>query len=125
MLAGKRAVRVGDQLLREIADLLLFSVRDPRVKGATLTGVDLSNDLKHAKIYYSLVGDEKEFDRIQGGLDSARGFIKRELATRMELKYMPDIIFKRDLSLEEGDHMERLFERLKSEGSGDGPEGDE
>jgi ribosome-binding factor A len=119
MLAGKRAVRVGDQLLREIADLLLSSVRDPRVKGATLTGVDLSDDLKYAKVYYSLLGDEKEFERIQEGLDSAKGFIKRELSTRMELKYMPDIIFKRDLSLEEGDHMERLFERLKSDESGD------
>jgi ribosome-binding factor A len=119
MLAGKRAVRVGDQLLREIADLLLSSVRDPRVKGATLTGVDLSNDLKHAKVYYSLIGGEKEFQRTQEGLDSAKGFIKRELATRMELKYMPDIIFKRDLSLEQGNHMERLFERLKSEEPGD------
>jgi len=119
MLAGKRAVRVGDQLLREIADLLLSSVRDPRVKGVTLTGVDLSNDLKHARVFYSRIGDEKEFERIQEGLDSAKGFIKRELATRMELKYMPDIIFKRDLSLEEGNHMEKLFERLKSGESGD------
>ena len=119
MLAGKRAVRVGDQLLREIADLLLSSVRDPRVKGVTLTGVYLINYLKHARVYYSLIGDEKEFERIQEGLDSAKGFIKRELATRMELKYMPDIIFKRDLSLEEGNHMERLFERLKSEESAD------
>jgi ribosome-binding factor A len=122
MLAGKRAVRIGGQLLREIADLLLNGVRDPRVKGATLTGVDLSNDLKHAKVYYSLIGDEKEFKRIQEGLDSAKGFIKRELATRMDLKYMPDIIFKRDLSLEEGNHMERLFERLKSEKSGEASE---
>jgi ribosome-binding factor A len=119
MLAGKRADRVGDQLLREIADLLLSSVRDPRVKGATLTGVDLSNDLKHAKVYYSLIGDKKEFERIQEGLDSAKGFIKRELATRMELKYMPDIIFRRDLSLEEGNRMEKLFKNLKSEEPGD------
>lgn len=122
MLAGKRAVRIGDQLLREIAELLLTTVRDPRVKGITLTGVDLSNDLKHAKVYYSLIGHDKEVSRIQGGLDSAKGFIKRELAARMDLKYMPDIIFKRDLSLEEGNHMERLFERLKSEKSGEGLE---
>lgn len=122
MLAGKRSVRIGGQLLREIADLLLSSVKDPRVKGATLTGVDLSNDLKHAKVYYSLIGDEKEFERIQEGLNSAKGFIKRELATRMDLRYMPDIIFKRDPSLEEGDHMERLFERLKSEESGEAEE---
>ena len=125
MLAGKRAVRVGDQLLREIADLLLTSVRDPRVKGVTLTGVDLSKDLKHAKVYYSLIGHNKEVNRIQGGLDSAKGFIKRELAARMDLKYMPDIIFKRDLSLEKGDHMERLFRKLRSEDLAKAPEEDE
>ena len=51
MLAGKRAVRVGDQLLREIADLVIKKVNDPRVKGATITGIHLSNDLKHAKVY--------------------------------------------------------------------------
>ena len=82
-------------------------------------GVDLSNDLKHAKVFYSLIGDKKEFERIQEGLDSAKGFIKRELATRMELKYMPDITFRRDLSLEEGNRMERLFESLKSDEPGD------
>ena len=121
MLAGKRAIRVGDQLLREIADLLLSSVRDPRVKGATLTGVDLSNDLRYAKVFFSHIGDEKECERVQKGLDSAKGFIKRELATRMELKYMPDITFRRDLSLEEGNRMERLFESLKSDDPGDSP----
>ena len=125
MLAGKRAVRIGDQLLREIAELLLTTVRDPRVKGVTLTGVDLSNDLKHAKVYYSLIGHDKEVNRIQGGLDSAKGFIKKELAARMDLKYMPDIIFKRYPSLEKGDHMERLFKKLRSEELAKAPEEDE
>ena len=122
MLAGKRAVRVGDQLVREIADLLVKRVRDPRVKGATLTGVNLSNDLRHAKVYYSAIGGKEDFARIQAGLDSAKGFIKREVGGRMDLKYMPDITFKRDPSLEKGNHMEKLFEKLKSEGLSDAPE---
>lgn len=122
MLAGKRAVRVGDQLLREIADLLVKKVKDPRIKGATLTGVRLSDDLRHAKVYYSVMGNKEDFERTQAGLDSAKGFIKKEIGRRMDLKYMPDITFKHDPSLEKGDHMERLFEKLKVDDSGDAPE---
>jgi ribosome-binding factor A len=122
MLAGKRAVRVGDQLLREIADLLVKKVKDPRIKGATLTGVRLSDDLRHARVYYSVMGNREEFERTQAGLDSAKGFIKKEISHRMDLKYMPDITFKHDPSLAKGDHMERLFEKLKLEDSGDAPE---
>ncbi len=121
MLAGKRAVRVGDQLLREIAELLLKKVKDPRVKGATLTGVRLSADLRDAKVYYSVMGEKEDFERTQAGLDSAKGFIKREIGRRLDLKYVPDIVFKRDPSLETGEHMEKLFDKLKWEGSDDAP----
>ena len=119
MLAGKRAVRVGDQLLREIADLLLKKVRDPRIKGATLTGVRLSDDLRHARVYYSVMGSKEDFERAQAGIDSAKWFIKKEIGYRMDLKYIPDITFKHDPSLEKGEHMERLLEKLKHEESGD------
>jgi len=113
MLAGKRAVRVGDQILKEMAELLMQKVRDPRVKGTTLTGVHLSGDLKHARVYYSVLGDEQAVREAQAGLDSAKGFIKREIGLRLSLKYMPEIIFKHDCTLEMGDHMEKLFETLK------------
>lgn len=121
MLTGKRAVRVGDQLLREIADLLMKKVKDPRVKGATLTGIHLSNDLRHAKVYYSVIGGREDFERTQAGLDSAKGFMKREIGSRMDLKYIPDIAFKQDSSLEKGNRMEKIFEKLKSEGPSDAP----
>ena len=122
MLAGKRAVRVGDQLLREIADLIVTRVRDPRVKWVTLTGIDLSNDLRHAKVYYSVMGEEKDYLRTQAGLDSAKGFIKKEVGSRMDLKYMPDITFKHDRSLEKGDRMEKILEGLKPDESKDASE---
>ena len=117
MLAGKRAVRIGDLLLREIADLLTRRVKDPRVKGVTLTGVLVSRDLKHARVYYSAIGDEGAMLEIQSGLDSAKGFIKREIGLRLELKYVPDIVFKHDPSLEKGEHMERVFQKIKADGS--------
>jgi ribosome-binding factor A len=122
MLAGKRAVRVGDQLLREIADLLLKKARDPRVKGATLTGIRLSDDLKYGKVYYSVMGDQEEVRKTQAGFDRAKGFIKREIGIRMDLKYVPDIHFVHDPSLEKGERMERLLKTMKT---GVGPEGTE
>ena len=117
MLAGKRSVRVGDQILKEMALLFMNRVNDPRVKNATLTGIHLSDDLKNARVYYSVIGDSTEIRNTQAGLDSAKGFIKREISLRVNLKYMPDIVFKHDPTLEMGTQMEKLFEKLKSEES--------
>jgi ribosome-binding factor A len=114
MLAGKRSIRVGDQILRVIADLLMTKVKDPRTQGITITGIEMSRDLKHGKVYFSVLGDQEEVGRAQAGLNSATGYIKREISARMELKYMPDLLFKYDPSMEKGRNMERLFEELKS-----------
>ena len=121
MLPGRRASRVGDLLLREIADLLMTKVKDPRVKKTTVTGISVSTDLRYAKVFYSLIGDEQEILEAQKGLESATGFIKREIGLRMDLKYVPDIAFKHDRSLAVGDHMEKLLQKLKTEESS-GPE---
>lgn len=114
MLAGKRAVRVGDHILREIAIVLLEKVNDPRVKGVTVTGIRLTDDLKIAKVYYSVMGQQNLVNRAQAGLDSAKGFVKREIALRMKLKHVPEIIFVHDPTLESGSHMERLFEAVRA-----------
>jgi ribosome-binding factor A len=115
MLAGKRSVRVGDQILKEIADLLTRKVRDPRVSGVTLTGIRLSDDLRHARIFYSFLGEKIDIERMQSGLDSAKGFIKREMGKRINLRYMPEIIFQHDPTLETGNQIEKLFQKIKSE----------
>lgn len=113
---SKRSVRLGDQILREVADLLARRVRDPRVQGTTLTGIHLSNDLRHARIYFSHMGSETEVQTVQIGLDSAKGFIKREIGMRMELRYTPEIVFRHDPSLKTAADMEKLFTVLRSEG---------
>jgi len=120
MLAGKRAIRVGDVLLKELADLLMRRVKDPRVTGVTLTGIRVSNDLKYAKVYFSLIGDEQAIMEVQQGLESAKGFMKREIGRRMELKYVPDIVFKHDPSLATGERMEKLFQNMKAGRSSEG-----
>jgi ribosome-binding factor A len=122
MLAGKRAVRVGEQIQKEISYLLLETVKDPRVKGVTVTGIKLSNDLKRARVFFSVIGEQDQIKKAQAGLDSAKGFIKREIGLRMSLKYTPEIIFVYDPSLESGSYMERLFEKLKNNESENGAE---
>ena len=122
MLAGKRSIRVGDQILKELAELIAQKVRDPRVKGVTLTGIRMSNDLKNARVFYSVMGDEPEIGRIQIGLDSAKGFIKRHLGQKVTLRYIPEIIFQYDPTLEMGNKIEKLFQKIEKEESKDSDE---
>ena len=122
MLAGKRAVRVGDQIQKGISYLLLERVKDPRVRGVTVTGIKLSNDLKRARVFFSVIGEQDQIDKAQAGLDSAKGFIKREIGLRLSLRYTPEIIFTYDPSLESGSHMESIFEKLKYNESKNGAE---
>ena len=112
MLGGKRTSRVGDQIMKVVADLLLRKVRDPRVKDVTLTGIEVSKDLRHSRIFFSVMGEIKDIQKTQKGLDSARGFIKREIGSRLDMKYIPDIIFKYDPTLEKTEDLEKLFKKI-------------
>ncbi len=79
-----------------------------------MTGINLSNDLKHARVFYSVIGEKDQIERAQAGLDSAKGFVKREIGLRMSLRYVPEIVFVHDPSLESGNQMEKVFEELRS-----------
>ncbi len=115
MFGTKRSVRVADNIRREIALLLLREVRDPRIRNVTLTGAHVTGDLKQAKVYYSVIGDETVIRNAQAGLDSAKGFIKRQIGHRIELRYMPDIFFVYDPSLEYGSNMDRILQDIRRE----------
>jgi ribosome-binding factor A len=112
MLPGRRATRVGEQILKEMAFLLLEKVKDPRVRNVTLTGIQLSNDLKQAKIYYSVMGAQDLIASAREGMESAMGFIKREIGLRLKLRYMPEMRFIHDPSLAVGSHMEQLLDKI-------------
>ena len=114
MLAGKSAIRVGELLQKEIALLILEKVKDPRVKNVTITGVQVSDDLKLARIYFSFFGKNNSMENAKEGLESAKGFIKREIGLRLDLKYIPDITFMYDYSLESGNRINRLIEELET-----------
>ncbi|MCG6982558.1 MAG: 30S ribosome-binding factor RbfA [Deltaproteobacteria bacterium] len=109
----KRTDRIADLILQELAEVLLRKVQDPRLSDITLTSVEVSADLRHAKIYYSLLGDDEKRSKVALGLESARGFVKRELGKRLQLRRIPDISFYFDASLEHGSHIDRLLAELK------------
>ncbi len=119
MLAGKRSARVGEQVRQEIAELIEHRVKDPRVRGVTLTGVHMADDLKFAKVYFSVLGGDVDLEEVRQGLLSAKGFIKREIGRRLELRFVPELDFRHDSSLQRGEEMERLFKGLRSDEPGD------
>lgn len=112
MLAGNRSHRIGDQILREISSLLILKIKDPRLKGVTLTEVKMSKDLRHAYIYYSLVGKDEQKRDAQAGFESAQGFIRKAVGEKIHIRYVPNIQFRYDTSLEEGQKIESLLEEI-------------
>lgn len=108
-------MRVGDLLQREISNIIEKELKDPRIGFLTITKVDLSDDLKLARVYYSVLGTEEEKGKSAEGLRSAKGFIKRLLGQRTRLKYLPDILFVFDDSFEKEQHIQSILERLKDD----------
>ena len=109
----KRADKVGDLIRKEISEILLSDLKDPRIGFVTITKVAVSDDLRAARVYYSVFGGEDQKEDSYQGLESAKGYIKRELGRRVRLKYIPDINFLFDDSLEYGEHIEELLRGVK------------
>jgi len=110
----KRSDRVADLLRQEIADLLLRRVKDPRIEGITITGVEVTTDLQHARIYYCVMGHPtvEEKKNIAAGLSKAKGFMRQELGKRLHMRYLPQLDFHYDGSFEYGEKIERLLKEL-------------
>ena len=115
MIPFSRADRVGGLIQKVLSDILKKNIGDPRLKMATITGVKVSRDLKQARIYFITSGDSQKKGAAIKGFSSAHGFIKRTLAHELDLKYMPDIKFLYDESLEYGAHIDELIESIKGE----------
>jgi ribosome-binding factor A len=114
MSTSNRPERVGQEIQVAIARLLTRGeLKDPRIGYITLTGVKVSPDLKVARVYYSMMGTEEERKETQKGLEAAKGFIRREVTSAVNLRVSPEIFFTFDESLERGDKIERLLREVK------------
>lgn len=110
-----RVGRLSQEIQREVNDILLKRVRDPRVQDVTITGVEVSGDLQHAKIYYSILSDKASAEqKVQAGLDKATSLIRGELGRRLSIYVTPEIKFERDKSVQYGDHIDELLRKLHS-----------
>ena len=115
MIPFSRADRVGGLIQKVLSNILKKNISDSRLKMATITGVKVSRNLKQARIYFITSGDRQKKGAAIKGFSSAHGFIKRTLAHELDLKYMPDIKFLYDESLEYGAHIDELIASIKGE----------
>ena len=107
--AQGRPQKLGDQIQREISDLVQRELRDPRVGMVTITSVDVSPDLSHAKVFFTLLEKEKLADTL-AGLKRSAGFLRTQLARRIKLYTTPELRFVYDESVERGDRLSRLID---------------
>ncbi len=111
-----RSDRVGGLIKQEMAQLLRKEISDPRLAQVTITTVRVSSDLRNAKIYFAVAeGIEGAPEAALEGFQRARGFIKRELAQRLGLRYMPDLQFFYDDSIDRGARIEQLIKMVKAD----------
>ena len=102
-----RSDRVAEQMQRELADLLMFEVKDPRIGMVTITGVEVTGDMAHAKIFYTAA---KQSDSTQQGLEKSAGFLRTQLGKRMLLRTVPQLHFVYDSSIDNGMKMAKLID---------------
>jgi ribosome-binding factor A len=117
----KRAERVADQIRMEVADILMRRIKDPRVRSVTVTDVELTNDLRLARVYVTTMERDEGERQVFDGLAKAAGFVRAELGKRLALRYLPDLTFIKDVSGPRGDRILQLLDSLHRE-DGDQPE---
>ncbi len=115
MLPYKRSQRVGDLLREEIADIIIYRLKDPRIGFITVTGVDVTDDIKIARVYVSVFHDEERKTTLEI-LNAAKSFIRSELSKRLRMKFIPSIEFKLDTSIEYGNRIEKLLKESQEKG---------
>jgi ribosome-binding factor A len=113
-----RAKRLGEQIQRELTELLRRDVKDERIGNVTITAVNVSGDLRTARVYYLVFGKEGPDPKVQQGLTSAAGFLRNALSKALMIRYTPTLTFELDTSIEHGVRLTQLIDSLKKpEGS--------
>jgi ribosome-binding factor A len=115
MASNTRLQRVGDLIRAEIGDMILKNLKDPRIGFTSVTRVRVSPDLRHARVYVSVLGDESKVKSALAGLKSSAGHMQRELGARIRLRNIPKLTFFYDDTIEQAAHMEELFKKIHDE----------
>jgi ribosome-binding factor A len=113
-MAKKRVARLNEQLKRELTTLLQFEVKDPRIGPSTVTDVEVSPDLYHAKVFVAVRGGEEERKSALEGLRAASGYLRTEIGRRMRIRRAPELHFTLDNTLDHAMHIERLLQEARA-----------
>jgi len=114
MAEYQRSDRVGDLLVELISELLRREIRDPRVGAVTLTGAKVSKDLRHARIYFNLLGDSGVRNEALAGLKSATGFIRSRVGKQLSLRFVPTLEFFYDETEDQAQRIDDLLKQVKT-----------
>ncbi|WP_181348676.1 30S ribosome-binding factor RbfA [Thalassobacillus sp. CUG 92003] len=107
-----RANRVGEQMKKELSDIISKKIKDPRIGFVTVTDVKVTGDLQQAKVFISVLGDDKQKQDTLVGLAKAKGFIRSEIGQRIRLRKTPEITFEFDEAIEHGNRIETIIKDL-------------
>lgn len=113
IVANQRSVRVGELIQKELSDIILRGLRDPRVGFVTIMSVDVTSDLRMARVYFTVMGEDADSEATQKGLESASPYLRRELGKRIKLRHVPELIFKFDTSIAYGNHIESIIRKIE------------
>lgn len=114
-----RVNRVGEQMKKELGDIISRKIKDPRIGFVTVTDVQVTGDLQQAKVYISVLGDEEQRENTLKGLAKAKGFIRTEIGNRIRLRKTPELIFEFDESMAYGNRINSLIHELKRDEQSD------
>ena len=112
MQQSRRPQRLALQIQHEVSTMIFRDMKDRRIGFVTITGVQMSPDLKHAKIFVSMMGSEEEKKESLATLNHATGWIRHELGQRIRMKFLPDMVFLTDTSQDYGEHIDKLIDEI-------------
>ncbi|MCI8881204.1 MAG: 30S ribosome-binding factor RbfA [Clostridiaceae bacterium] len=116
-MANNRTQRISEEVMRALAESIR-SVKDPRLQNGlvSITRCEVTGDLRYAKVYISVLGSEADAKEVMKGLKSASGWLRREVGSRVQLRYAPELVFTLDHSITHGAHISEVLDRLDREG---------
>lgn len=113
-MSGHRSQRLAEEIREEVARIIGGGLKDPRIGFVTVTRVSLTADLRMARIYVGVLGDEAQHQRTLAGLRQAAGFVRRELGKRVRVRHTPELLFQYDEGLDATDRVAQLLEEARS-----------
>ena len=115
MSSQLRIEKLQELIKQEVGKMLLYDIKDPRIGFVTVTEVEMTGDLREATIYVSIMGNDEQIKNSMEGLQSALGFIRREIGKRIRLRFTPEISFAPDKSLDYSEHIQKLLLKIERE----------